>query len=158
MMQHSAYSRDGDEYNQDEDSGYLPYDFLPPPSTEHRHTSENDRSVTPTRIETILYITDHDVLCGRGAPNIHHPGNKYFRSLVKARQREYGQLRRQEKTAVVRSILNAIENRGGRFLRQLSCGEWVQVHSAIAYEKACQALREFQKTRNKSRKAICNNS
>lgn len=152
-MPHSSYYPHDDGHKQDDDSNNLPYDFLPPPPVEQRQTSHNERSVTPNQIDTIYFLTDHDVLCGRGAPNIHHPGNQYFRSLVKARQQEYGRARRQDKCIVVRSILNDIESRGGRFMREMSSGEWVDVHDAIAYEKACQALREFQKSRNKIRQA-----
>lgn len=151
-MPHSSFHAQGSGHQKGEYSDPLHDDFAPPPPVEQRQTSDNERSITPTRGE-ILYIGDDDVLCGRGAPNIHHPGNQYFRSLVKARQEEYSQVRRPDKVAVVASILNAIENRGGRFLRQLSSGEWEEVHNAIAYEKVCQALREFQKSRNKSSKS-----
>lgn len=152
MMPHSTLPSHGTGHQKDDNGDHLHEDFLPPPPVEQRQTSDNERSMTPTRGE-IVSFGDDDVLCGRGAPNIHHPGNRYFRSLVKARQEEYGQLRRPEKTAVVASILNAIERRGGRFLRQLSSGEWEEVHNAIAYEKVCQALREYQKSRNKQLKS-----
>ena len=152
MMPLSTFNSRDRGYQQDEYSDPLHEAFLPPPPVEQRQTSDNERSMTPTRGE-IVSISDVDVLCGRGAPNIHHPGNRYFRSLVKARQEEYGRLRRPEKTVIVASILNAIETRGGRFLRQLSNGEWEEVHNAISYEKVCQALREFQKSRNKPLKS-----
>ena len=152
MMPNSTFQSQRTGREKGDYSNPLHDDFLPPPPVEQRKTSDNERSITPTR-GAILYIRDDDVLCGRGAPNIHHQGNQYFRSLVKVRQEEYSQLRRPDKVAVVASILNAVENRGGRFLRQVSSGEWEEVHKAIAYEKVCQALREFQKSRKKSSKS-----
>jgi len=128
------------------------YDFVPPPQQHvEQRDDERRRCVSPTTHDTVAYVTSNDVLCGRGAPSIHHPGNQYFRSLVKARQEEYASLRRPDKSVIVREILQLIENRQGRFLRQVGTGEWVEVHEAIRYEKTCQALREFQKTRNKAR-------
>jgi hypothetical protein len=148
------YDYSHEQYSASAYHHYHPSDFAPPPpSPEQREYSENDRCLSPSRYETITDVTDNDILCGRGAPNIHHPGNRFFRSLVKARQQDYAALRRPEKCIVVRQIMDEIEHRGGRFLRQLSSGDWIEVHDAIAYEKTCQALRESQKTRNKSRHA-----
>lgn len=142
------------------DSNAFRFDFAPPPHpTEQRQSmEENQRRFThhdrrchathETRASS--YITANDIICGRGALSIHHPGNQYFRSLVKARQQEYAALSRQDKSTIVREILQAIESRNGRFLRQMGSGEWVEVHDAISYEKTCQALREYQKTRNKT--------
>lgn len=142
-----------------EDGTYVPYDFVPPPPPqEQRETSDNDRAVTPTQFDSISHVTPQDVLCGRGAPNVHHPGNQHFRSLVRSRQQEYASLRRPDKCVVVRGILHEIESLGGRFLRQMSSGEWIEVHEAIAYEKTCQALREYTKTRNKMRKKAASQS
>mmetsp|Transcript_2504 Transcript_2504/g.3687 ORF Transcript_2504/g.3687 Transcript_2504/m.3687 type:complete len:158 (-) Transcript_2504:220-693(-) len=126
------------------------YDFVPPPLLQERPVEVNMKHVAPTTHVLVAYITANDVLCGRGAASIQHPGNKYFRSLVKDRQEEYATLRRQDKSSLVREILQSIDNRNGRFLRQLGTGEWVEVHDAISYEKTCQALREYQKTRKKS--------
>jgi hypothetical protein len=102
-------------------------------------------------METEILVTEHDVLCGRGAPNLHHPGNQYFRSLVRAHQKEYSLIPRRDKAVLVERILSDIRERGGRFLRQQQSPRiWMEVHQAIAYEKVCQALREYKKTRNKT--------
>eukprot|EP00546_Thalassionema_frauenfeldii_P005635 CAMPEP_0178925814 /NCGR_PEP_ID=MMETSP0786-20121207/18143_1 /TAXON_ID=186022 /ORGANISM="Thalassionema frauenfeldii, Strain CCMP 1798" /LENGTH=142 /DNA_ID=CAMNT_0020600781 /DNA_START=15 /DNA_END=439 /DNA_ORIENTATION=+ len=130
------------------DSNAFPFGFVPPPHpTEHRQSTEENerrlshharrRATNETRASSS--ITANDILCGRGALSIHHPGNQYFRSLVKARQQEYAALSRQDKSTIVREILQAIESRNGRFLRQMGSGEWVEVHDAISYEKTCQA-------------------
>jgi hypothetical protein len=37
--------------------------------------------------EYVVQVTDADVLCGRGAPTSYHPGNQYFRRLVKVSKR-----------------------------------------------------------------------
>lgn len=132
------------------------YDFIPPPPLHERPMEDNKRCVAPTVHVTVAYITANDVLCGRGSSSVKHPGNRFFRSLVKDRQEEYATLRRQDKSALVREILQSIENRSGRFLRQLGTGEWVEVHEAISYEKTCQALREYQKTKKRAAKKFIN--
>jgi hypothetical protein len=112
----------------------------------------NERNFEESLMVTEILVTEHDVLCGRGAPNLHHPGNQYFRSLVKAHQKAYSRIPRRDKGVLVQSILNDIRERGGRFLRQQQSPRiWVEVHHAIAYEKVCQALREYQKTRNRNK-------
>jgi hypothetical protein len=121
----------------------------PPRMDRSRHYQWNSSSELSYMVTEIL-VTERDVLCGRGAPNLHHPGNQYFRSLVKTHQKEYSLIPRRDKAVLVQKILDDIRERGGRFLRQQhSPRVWMEVHQAIAYEKVCQALREYQKTRNK---------
>jgi hypothetical protein len=132
---------------------YFPHmnpSFEPPRMEMPRYYRRNSSSELSEMVTEIL-VTEHDVLCGRGAPNLHHPGNQYFRSLVKAHQKEYSRIPRRDKAVLVQEILNDIRERGGRFLRQQQSPRvWMEVHQAIAYEKVCQALREYQKTRNKT--------
>ena len=87
----------------------------------------------------------------RGAPTNYHPGNEYFRDLVKEYQNTYLSSKRADKPFVASHIVNIIQSRGGRFLRRYKRNGvswerghfvWVEVDPQKAYEKACQALRE----------------
>ena len=87
----------------------------------------------------------------RGAPTNYHPGNEYFRELVKQYQNTYLASKRADKPFVASHIVNIIQSRGGRFLRRHKRNGvswerghfvWVEVDPQKAYEKACQALRE----------------
>jgi hypothetical protein len=87
---------------------------------------------------------------GRGAPVNYHPGNQYFRSIVKSFQPEYLGSKRADKPEVACLVVERIRERGGRFLKRTKlpgiglCGHfcWVDIGEQRAYEKACQALRE----------------
>ncbi len=86
----------------------------------------------------------NDVLCGRGGHSNKHPGNRLFRRLVNANKALYQQTSSEEtshKQIVSLSIVEAIHNQGGRFLRK-QLGEWVVISSRQAYIKTSQALRE----------------
>jgi hypothetical protein len=87
----------------------------------------------------------------RGAPTNYHPGNEYFRDLVKEYQHSYLTSKRADKPFVASHIVEIIKSRGGRFLRRHKRNGvswerghfvWVEVDPQKAYEKACQALRE----------------
>jgi len=101
--------------------------------------------------EEVSQVGPNDVLCGRGAPTNYHPGNEYFRDLVKQYQSTYLSSKRADKPFVATHIVNIIQSRGGRFLRRYKRNGvswerghfvWVEVDPQKAYEKACQALRE----------------
>ncbi len=86
----------------------------------------------------------NDVLCGRGGQSNKHPGNRLFRRLVNANKALYQQTPiddHSQKQSVSLSIVEAIHNQGGRFLRKQLC-EWVVISSRQAYIKTSQALRE----------------
>lgn len=96
----------------------------------------------------LLYST---ILYYRGAPTNFHPGNEYFRDLVKQYQGQYLASKRADKPFIASHIVQIIQSRGGRFLRRHKRNGvswerghfvWVEVDPQKAYEKACQALRE----------------
>ncbi|CAB9525763.1 expressed unknown protein [Seminavis robusta] len=112
--------------------------------------SEGHHGSTPGPNE-VNQVGQHDVLCGRGAPTNYHPGNEFFRDLVKEYQSTYLSSKRADKPFVASHIVNIIQSRGGRFLRRYKRNGvswerghfvWVEVDPQKAYEKACQALRE----------------
>ena len=100
----------------------------------------------------VKYVAEYherDILCGRGALMIWHPGNQFFRRLVQQHRQRYFFSRRQEKKNIASQIINEIKAHGGRFLRRSTATDgvnqinvWVEIEDERAYQKTCQALRE----------------
>ena len=95
----------------------------------------------PVKENNAIEINLNDVLCGRGGETNQHPGNVYYRTLVKARQVAYLQARRSDKPRIAASVVKIIREVGGRFLKRHG-GCWVDVGDKKAREKTSQALRE----------------
>lgn len=95
----------------------------------------------PVKENNAIEINLNDVLCGRGGETNQHPGNVYYRTLVKARQVAYLQARRSDKPRIAASVVKIIREVGGRFLKRYG-GCWVDVGDKKAREKTSQALRE----------------
>lgn len=65
---------------------YSPWYQPPPPVAPHFTRPLSGYAHAPPNeyhSEYIVQVTEVDVLCGRGAPTSYHPGNKYFRQLIK---------------------------------------------------------------------------
>jgi hypothetical protein len=103
-------------------------------------------------LSIMVYLTAFYLFLNRrGAPTNYHPGNEFFRDLVKEYQNTYLTSKRADKPFVASHIVEIIQSRGGRFLRRHKRNGvswerghfvWVEVDPQKAYEKACQALRE----------------
>ena len=87
------------------------------------------------------------VLMGRGKRISEWPGNIYFRQIINKYRDEYNSSSRKNKVVVAKSVLDAIHAIGGRFLQQSRGDKWEEVDLDRAIEKACQALREKEKSR-----------
>jgi len=91
-------------------------------------------------------LTNNDVLCGRGGLTNHHPGNVFFRRMVRMRQEDYLRASKRDKAGVARDIVDTIRKLDppGRFLKKDSTnpGMWVEIGNRKAREKTSQALRE----------------
>eukprot|EP00522_Entomoneis_paludosa_P016546 CAMPEP_0172450000 /NCGR_PEP_ID=MMETSP1065-20121228/8540_1 /TAXON_ID=265537 /ORGANISM="Amphiprora paludosa, Strain CCMP125" /LENGTH=223 /DNA_ID=CAMNT_0013201765 /DNA_START=78 /DNA_END=749 /DNA_ORIENTATION=+ len=88
-------------------------------------------------------IREHDVLLGRGGQTNKHSGNKEYRTIVTQHQDEYLQARKKDKVLIARRIVQIVQERGGRFLKQnASTQQWEAVTDKRAQEKTSQALRE----------------
>lgn len=91
-------------------------------------------------------ISQNDVLCGRGGLTNHHPGNVFFRRLVRIKQESYLRATKREKAGVAREIVDIIRNLSpsGRFLKKdtRNPGVWIEIGDRKAREKTSQALRE----------------
>lgn len=91
-------------------------------------------------------ISQNDVLCGRGGLTNHHPGNVFFRRLVRMKQESYLLASKREKAGVAKEIVESIRNLSpkGRFLKKdpQNPGHWIEIGDRKAREKTSQALRE----------------
>mmetsp|Transcript_12377 Transcript_12377/g.11963 ORF Transcript_12377/g.11963 Transcript_12377/m.11963 type:complete len:504 (-) Transcript_12377:314-1825(-) len=88
-------------------------------------------------------ISHNDVLCGRGGLTNHHPGNIFFRRMVRLRQESYLRASKRDEASVARDIVDTIRqlNPPGRFLKK-GGDVWVEIGNRKAREKTSQALRE----------------
>mmetsp|Transcript_13783 Transcript_13783/g.26442 ORF Transcript_13783/g.26442 Transcript_13783/m.26442 type:complete len:369 (+) Transcript_13783:207-1313(+) len=91
--------------------------------------------------------SEKDVLMGRGKRISEWPGNIYFRQVVNKYRDEYNSSSRKNKVGVAKSVLDDIHAIGGRFVQQNKGDKWEEVELDRAIEKACQALREKEKSR-----------
>eukprot|EP00551_Chaetoceros_affinis_P013197 CAMPEP_0203686462 /NCGR_PEP_ID=MMETSP0090-20130426/49071_1 /ASSEMBLY_ACC=CAM_ASM_001088 /TAXON_ID=426623 /ORGANISM="Chaetoceros affinis, Strain CCMP159" /LENGTH=1187 /DNA_ID=CAMNT_0050555687 /DNA_START=453 /DNA_END=4016 /DNA_ORIENTATION=+ len=89
-------------------------------------------------------VTINDVLCGRGGLTNNHPGNVFFRSLVRNRQEAYLFASKRDKALVAHGIVDVIRNLKppGRFLKKDKKDIWVEIGNKKSREKTSQALRE----------------
>jgi len=87
----------------------------------------------------------HDVLCGRGNHVNCHPGNEYYRALVKRYFPEYVSTPKPDKPRIALNIHRAVRMRDppGRFLKQDKQSKlWTEINDQKAMNKTRQALRE----------------
>ena len=95
--------------------------------------------------EGILTPHDHDVLSGRGNSVNHHPGNEYFRSLVRHHKLAYVRCPKPQKEQFSKLIVSTVRDRDppGRFLKQNPTTKlWYNIGTQKALDKTRQALRE----------------
>lgn len=95
--------------------------------------------------EEILH--PHDIISGRGNETqaFNHPGNVFFRELVKNHKFKYVASAKRDKPAFAKAIINAIMNKSppGRFMKQdKQTGAWYDIGYKQALMKTRQALRE----------------
>lgn len=122
----------------------------PPPVATKKRKRKKRPKVVPTH-KQYVEITQHDVLLGRGGKSNHHPGNKRYRDEIMASRPLYAALTTdEEKTAMSQTVVDVIEQMGGRFLEEDKAKEngknislgWYVVPNIVARRKASQALRE----------------
>ena len=95
----------------------------------------------------ITTVGDNDVLLGRGAVLLFHPGNVMYRRVVQDHRSEYLLANRADKKHVAYKVMRCIEDQhGGRFLKRLhedkACDEWFIADPQTTMEKVKQSLRE----------------
>ncbi len=87
----------------------------------------------------------HDVLSGRGNSYNNHPGNEYFRSLIKLHKVSYVTAPKSKKPDFSKMIYEIIcsQDPPGRFLKQdKKTNLWYEISYRKAVDKTRQALRE----------------
>ena len=98
--------------------------------------------VLPSTVGTNIF-NDADVLSGRGGGTNVHPGNREFRDAINLHRRAYLKARKNDKPTISRSIVRAIRQNGGRFLKKdEASGLFFEIGDDAAREKTSQALRQ----------------
>ncbi len=95
---------------------------------------------------------DYDILCGRGNGVQNHPGNLYFRDLLREHKESYMKAyNTKQKKDVVRRVICAAKAKGCRFIKpfdeSLPFFSWICLSQREAERKTSQAIRD---TREKS--------
>lgn len=112
---------------------------------------DNDENLTPH---------PHDVLCGRGGQSNNHPGNEWFRRLVRSNRALYRSCPKHTKLLVAKAIVQAVQQQEppGRFIKPketkpgVVSNEWETITYGQAVNKTSQALREKEPAGKKSKK------
>lgn len=95
--------------------------------------------------ETDPLIKENDVLSGRGSKINQHPGNSFFRALIRQNKLRYVNSKPSDKKKIILDIIDKVEKQDppGRFLKQdAKTAEWEVISFLEAKRKTGQALRE----------------
>ncbi len=139
---------DNDEWNRD---GFLdlPEDFIPPRHGFLRRARKDDVPKVPAEEihlpNGFVHLREHDVVCGRGAPTLVHPGNQAYRTLIQQHEKSYLCAKRADKPIIATEVIETLNNRKVKFVRRernSSGSGWVALDEKKVYEKVCQSLRE----------------
>lgn len=106
---------------------------------------EENRDRPPEPHQYIVQPHRHDVLLGRGGLTNLHPGNNWYRCLVRSNRTLYETSPKHTKLLVAKAIVHHVlrQDPPGRFLeKQKSTGIWVEASYDNAVKKTSQALRE----------------
>lgn len=94
----------------------------------------------------ILEPREVDVLCGRGGMSNHHPGNEWYRRLIRSNRPLYRACPKHTKLLVAKAIVQAVQQQNGRFLeRDKKNGYFYKVTYKRAVDKTSQGLRERER-------------
>ena len=73
----------------------------------------------------------------------HHPGNEWYRRLIRSNRPLYRACPKHTKLLVAKAIVQAVEQQNGRFLeREKNSGDWYTIPYKRAVDKTSQGLRE----------------
>jgi hypothetical protein len=97
----------------------------------------------------------NDILLGRGKPIQERPGNVRFRDMLDKNMDKYDQGVTGAKTKVSAYIVHMVKEEGGRFLKELQDGGWVEIDETTARKRVSHAFRArrgvFQATLKKDK-------
>jgi hypothetical protein len=118
-------------------------------------STSTDGGASPTAggaSPTIRNPSDTDILSGRGADIEQSPGNLWFRKWIETNCAQFEQTNKFERHIVVRSLYRCIQEKGGRFIKQVdntphdasSSVEWHEIDENAALSKIANTFRNFQ--------------
>ncbi|CAJ1935923.1 unnamed protein product [Cylindrotheca closterium] len=113
-----------------------------------RARSTANASPTPTRSEPddsariVTAVVDEDVLFGR---MYEHAGNERLRHTVEGMAAEYNSSTRGRKKQIADSLVQEVKSRGGRFLKPVEGGRWLEVSDKMAETKVSARFRNFRR-------------
>ena len=106
---------------------------------------EANKEIMARKDATIETPHEHDVLSGRGNFVNYHPGNEFFRALVRKHKVAYVACPKPQKGKFSQRIVDEIKSRNppGRFLKQDETTKlWYDIGEKKTLDKTRQALRE----------------
>ena len=123
------------------------------PTSASRHPSAK-LCESPNTSYVIYDPLPNDILLGRGKPTQNRPGNVRYRDLLDKYVGKYNKGENGTKVFVSANIVRIVKEEGGRFLKELEDGGWVEVDEATARAKVSDAFRArrraFQATLKKA--------
>jgi hypothetical protein len=100
---------------------------------------------SPAKPHVIYDPLPNDVLLGRGKAIQQRPGNIRYREMVEKQMDRYDEGDRGAKYTVTASIAYLLKEEGGRFLKEIEDGGWVEVDEATALLKISHSFRSQRK-------------
>ena len=126
------------------------------PTVLHNLPSKMPRNVTYRKRKSLpphYQPGEFDVCCGRGKRHWNHIGNVRFRKIIQSSVERYMDApTKNDKTAVVVSIVDDIRNFGGNFLKEDLHGTWYDIGDQQARDKVGHSLRDQVTTINRQRR------
>jgi hypothetical protein len=99
----------------------------------------------------IIVPGELDVILGRGRAYQNHKGNLRYRHIVESYRQRYEILStKREKTQLIKDVVQAVKDGGGRFLRQDSIGRWIPVDLDMARDKVSHSFRNQKRLSQKT--------
>lgn len=136
--------------NQVSESTLESFPSLPECTRNHgNHPIEKDSNsftrFSTTKKDDLIEPEIHDVISGRAQGICHHPGNEYYRYLIRQYKVRYVSSNSAEKKKIIKELVKIVENQSppGRFLKIIpDTGMYIQMSYSEAKKKIGQALRE----------------
>jgi hypothetical protein len=99
---------------------------------------------SPAKAFVIYDPLPNDILLGRGKPIQQRPGNIRYREMIDKHMDKYEE-GNSAKYAITAYIVHLLKEEGGRFLKEVEDGGWVEVDEATARLKISHAFRTRRK-------------
>jgi hypothetical protein len=118
---------------------------MPPPSHRTGPTSASRLPAkiceSPAKSDVIYDLWPNDVLFGKGKPIQQRSGNVRFREMIDAHIDKYAQGVNGTKVVASAYVVHLVKEEGGRFLKELKDGGWIEVDETTARAKTSHAFR-----------------